>query len=255
MSFENVKVVVTGGAKGIGGACVKAFTEGGAKVCILDIDQAGQEFADTMGNDTFFIHCDVSKEDEVKTAFRKIEKNLGAVEVLVNNAGIQRYSTVTETSEEEWDLVMNVNLKSAFLCSKYAIPMMVNNNKGCVINVASVQSFISQKNVAPYTTSKTALLGLTRSIAVDYAPNIRSVAVCPGTVDTPMFRSSIQESPNPDEVLEECNEMHLVKRICSSEEVGELVTYLASDKAGFITGQAIRIDGGLGITIGGSKRD
>jgi len=255
MSFENVKVVVTGGAKGIGGACVKAFTEGGAKVCILDIDQAGQEFADTLGDDTFFIHCDVSKEDEVKTAFKKIEKKLGAVEILVNNAGIQRYSTVTETSEEEWDLVMNVNLKSAFLCSKYAIPMMVNNKKGCVINVASVQSFISQKNVAPYTTSKTALLGLTRSIAVDYAPNIRSVAVCPGTVDTPMFRSSIQESPNPDEVLEECNEMHLVKRICSSEEVGELVTYLASDKAGFITGQAIRIDGGLGITIGGSKRD
>ena len=255
MSFENVKVVVTGGAKGIGGACVKAFTEGGAKVCILDIDQAGQEFADTLGNDTFFIHCDVSKEDEVKTAFRKIEKKLGAVEILVNNAGIQRYSTVTETSEEEWDLVMNVNLKSAFLCSKYAIPMMVNNKKGCVINVASVQSFISQKNVAPYTTSKTALLGLTRSIAVDYAPNIRSVAVCPGTVDTPMFRNSIQESPNPDEVLEECNEMHLVKRICSSEEVGELITYLSSDKAGFITGQAIRIDGGLGITIGGSKRD
>tara|TARA_B000000460_G_scaffold187045_1_gene134590 strand:+ start:219 stop:986 length:768 start_codon:yes stop_codon:yes gene_type:complete len=255
MSFENVKVVVTGGAKGIGGACVKAFTEGGAKVCILDIDQAGQEFADTLGDDTFFIHCDVSKEDEVKTAFKKIEKKLGAVEVLVNNAGIQRYSTVTETSEEEWDLVMNVNLKSAFLCSKYAIPMMVNNKKGCVINVASVQSFISQKNVAPYTTSKTALLGLTRSIAVDYAPNIRSVAVCPGTVDTPMFRNSIQESPNPDEVLEECNEMHLVKRICSSEEVGELITYLASDKAGFITGQAIRIDGGLGITIAGSKRD
>ena len=255
MSFENVKVVVTGGAKGIGGACVKAFTEGGAKVCILDIDQAGQEFADTLGDDTFFIHCDVSKEDEVKTAFKKIEKKLGAVEVLVNNAGIQRYSTVTETSEEEWDLVMNVNLKSAFLCSKYAIPMMVNNKKGCVINVASVQSFISQKNVAPYTTSKTALLGLTRSIAVDYAPNIRSVAVCPGTVDTPMLRNSIQESPNPDAVLEECNEMHLVKRICSSDEVGELITYLASDKAGFITGQAIRIDGGLGITIGGSKRD
>ena len=255
MSFENIKVVVTGGAKGIGGACVKSFTEEGAKVCILDIDQAGQEFADTLGDNTFFIHCDVSKENEVKTAFRKIEKRLGTVEILVNNAGIQRYSTVTETSEEEWDLVMNVNLKSAFLCSKYAIPMMVNNKKGCVINVASVQSFISQKNVAPYTTSKTALLGLTRSIAVDYAPNIRSIAVCPGTVDTPMFRNSIQESPNPDEVLEECNEMHLVKRICSSEEVGELITYLASDKAGFITGQAIRIDGGLGITIGGSKRD
>ena len=125
MSFENVKVVVTGGAKGIGGACVEAFMEGGAKVCILDIDQAGQEFADSLGNDTFFIHCDVSKEDEVNTAFRKIEKKFGAEEVLVNNAGIQSYSTVTETTEEEWDLIMNVNFKSAFLCSKYAIPIML----------------------------------------------------------------------------------------------------------------------------------
>ena len=133
--------------------------------------------------------------------------------------------------------------------------MMVKNKKGCIINVASVQSFISQKNVAPYTTSKTAILGLTRSIAVDYAPEIRSVAVCPGTVNTPMLRNAIQESPNPDEVLKECNEMHLVKRIGSSNEVAELITYLSSDKASFITGQAIRIDGGLGITIAGSKRD
>ena len=255
MSFENVKVVVTGGAKGIGKACVKAFANKGATVIILDIDQTGKKLLGDIDGNIYFLQCDVSKENDVRTAFRKIEKKISTVEILVNNAGIQRYSTVTETSEEEWDLVMNVNLKSAFLCSKYAIPMMVKNKKGCIINVASVQSFISQKNVDPYTTSKTAILGLTRSIAVDYAPEIRSVAVCPGTVNTPMLQNAIQESPNPDEVLKECNEMHLVKRIGSSDEVAELITYLSSDKASFITGQAIRIDGGLGITIAGSKRD
>ena len=116
-------------------------------------------------------------------------------------------------------------------------------------------AFVSQVRVAPYTTSKTALLGLTRSIAVDYAPQIRCVAVCPGSVDTPMLRDAIRQSPNPDEVLDECVHMHPLKRIGSADEIAEVILYLCSDKAGFITGQPIRIDGGLGLSIGGSKRD
>jgi len=255
MSYKNRTVVVTGGAKGIGGACAEVFYVADANVCILDIDKSGEERANKLGERALFINCDVSKEKYVKEAFEKVIEHFGDIEILVNNAGIQRYTSVTETSEEEWDLVMNVNLKSAFLCAKYAIPSMLKNGKGCVINVASVQSFISQKNVAPYTTSKTALLGLTRSISVDYAPNVRSVAVCPGTVDTPMFRDAIQLSPNPDEIFQECVDMHLTQRVGSSKEVAELIAYLASDKAGFITGQAIRIDGGLGVSIPGSKRD
>jgi NAD(P)-dependent dehydrogenase (short-subunit alcohol dehydrogenase family) len=255
MSFDTKIVVVTGGAKGIGGSCSKVFHDAGATVCILDIDKNGKKLAEELGVNSTFIQCDVSNEQDVKNAFTKIIETYGDVDILVNNAGIQRYSTVTETTEQEWDLVMNVNLKSAFLCSKYAIPSMVKKGKGCIVNVASVQSFISQKNVAPYTTSKTALLGLTRSIAVDFAPKVRCVAVCPGTVDTPMLRGAINLSSNPEEVLQECNEMHLTKRIGTSEEVAELIAFLASDKAGFITGQAIRIDGGLGISIGGSKRE
>lgn len=255
MSYNNKTVVITGGAKGIGGACARVFHDGGANVIILDIDITGENLANELGERTLFYKCDVSKENQVEKAFDKLVKKFGDVEVLVNNAGIQRYTTVTDTTEEEWDLVMNVNLKSAFLCAKFAIPSMLKNGKGCVVNVASVQSFISQKNVAPYTTSKTALLGLTRSIAVDYAPSVRSVAVCPGTVDTPMLRDAIQLSPNPEEVFQECVDMHLTQRVGSSKEVAELIAYLASDKAGFITGQAIRIDGGLGISIPGSKRD
>jgi NAD(P)-dependent dehydrogenase (short-subunit alcohol dehydrogenase family) len=255
MSYKNKTVLITGGAKGIGGACAEVFYAQDANVVILDTDKSGADQAEKLGQRAIYINCDVSKENQVKAAVEKSVSTFGNVEVLVNNAGIQRYTTVTETSEEEWDLVMNVNLKSAFLCAKYAIPSMIKAGNGCVVNVASVQAFISQKNVAPYTTSKTAMLGLTRSIAVDYAPTVRSVAVCPGTVDTPMFRDSIQLSPDPDQVLQECVDMHLTKRVGSSKEVAELIAYLAGDKAGFITGQAIRIDGGLGVSIPGSKRD
>jgi NAD(P)-dependent dehydrogenase (short-subunit alcohol dehydrogenase family) len=255
MSFENKFVVITGGAKGIGGSCSEVFKRENAKVCILDVDEKGKVLADKLGEGTLFIKCDVSNGKEVAAAFEQIIKEMGDIDVLVNNAGIQTYGIVTKTTEEDWDRVINVNVKSAFLCAKHALPSMMKKGKGCIVNVSSVQAFISQNNVAGYTTSKTAMLGLTRSIAVDYAPKIRCVAVCPGTIDTPMLRSSFQLSPDPDEVYQECVKMHLPKRIGTSEEVAELIVYLAGDKAGFITGQAFRIDGGLGINIGGSKRD
>ncbi|MCB9267160.1 MAG: glucose 1-dehydrogenase [Lewinellaceae bacterium] len=255
MSLKGKNAVITGGAKGIGGAATRALHREGANVVILDVDSLGGKLAEELGKGALFFKCDVSRETEVRQAMEKAVETFGDLDILVNNAGIQRYSTVTETTEEEWDLVMNVNLKSAFLCAKHAIPSMLAKGKGVVINVSSVQAFITQNNVAPYTTSKTAMLGLTRSIAVDYAPNIRSVAVCPGTVDTPMLRDALQLSPDPEAVYQECVDMHLAKRICSPEEVAELIVFLASDKAPFITGQAIRIDGGLGLMVAGSKRD
>lgn len=172
----------------------------------------------------------------------------------MNNAGICPYSTVTETSEEQWDYVLGVNLKSAFLCSKYAIPLMLRRGAGAILNVASVQALMSQRNVAPYTTSKSALLGLTRSIAVDYGPQIRCLAICPGTVDTPMLRNAIKDSPDPAAVLRECEEMHVLKRIAQPEEIAELIVFASSELAPFITGQPVRIDGGLGIEIKGSKQ-
>ncbi len=251
MNYQNKTVVITGAAKGIGAACAKLFFDAGANVVLLDVAKDTSNINDDR---RLYIHCDVSSETQVNEAFQKVEQHFGSVDFLVNNAGIQRYGTVTETTVEEWDLVMNVNLKSLFLCSKYAIPFMLEKKKGVVINIASVQAFLSQQKVAAYTTAKSAILGLTRSIAVDYAPHIRCVAVCPGTIDTPMLRDSIALSPDPDEVMQECVDMHLTKRIGTPEEVAELVMFLCDDKASFITGQAIRIDGGLGITIQGSKR-
>ncbi len=252
MDYQNKTVVITGGAKGIGAACARLFYEANANVALLDV--ADDE--STINNQRWlYINCNVSFETEVKEAFYKIYDHFGSIDILINNAGIQRYGTVTETSADDWDFVMNVNLKSLFLCSKYAIPFMLQKQKGVIINMASVQAFVSQPKVAAYTTAKTAILGLTRSIAVDYSPYIRCVAVCPGTIDTPMLRDSFALSPDPAEVLQECIDMHLSKRIGTPEEVAELVKYLTDDKASFITGQAIRIDGGLGITIQGSKKD
>jgi NAD(P)-dependent dehydrogenase (short-subunit alcohol dehydrogenase family) len=132
---------------------------------------------------------------------------------------------------------------------------MLERGGGVVVNVSSVQAMISQQKVAPYTTSKTAMLGLTRSIAVDYAPKIRCVAVCPGTVDTPMMKWAAAQSLDPEAVYREVNEMHLPNRIGDPTEIADLILYLSSDRAGFITGQPYRIDGGLGVMIGGSKQE
>jgi NAD(P)-dependent dehydrogenase (short-subunit alcohol dehydrogenase family) len=251
MEFKNKTVIITGGSNGIGEACAKAFYEAGANVAVLDVQEDNKAFNDLRW---FYQACDVSKSGKVEAAVNAVYERFGSIDCLVNNAGIQRYGTVSETSEDDWDLVMNVNLKSYFLCSKYAIPLMDRSKGGVIINVSSVQAFVTQEKVAAYAASKTAILGLTRSIAIDYAPEIRCVAVCPGTIDTPMLRNAIALSPDPDVVMKECEDMHLVKRIGKPEEVAALIKFLCNDSASFITGEAIRVDGGLGIMIQGSKK-
>lgn len=249
MEFKNKTVVISGGSKGIGEACAMAFHRDGANVAVLDLVEP--TFIDDR---IMYIDCDVSVSAAVDTAMKAVYKKFGSIDYLINNAGIQRYGSVTETSEEDWDLVMNVNLKSYYLCARFAIPFMKQSGNGAVINVSSVQAFVTQQNVSAYATAKTAILGLTRSIAIDYAPAIRCVAVCPGTIDTPMLRNSLALSPDPDAVMKECEDMHLLKRIGKPEEVAATIKFLCSDAAAFITGESIRVDGGLGIMIEGSKK-
>ena len=244
--------VITGAAQGIGAATAALFLEQGTRVARLD--KLPEAKANPLPNDEshLYVQCDVSRADQVGQAFEHVENRFGHLDVLVNNAGIQHYGTVLETSEEAWDRVMAVNLKGAFLCARQALRAMTRQGLGVVVNVASVQGMVSQARVAAYATSKTALLGLTRSIAIDYAPGIRCVAVCPGSVDTPMLRWGVEQAHDPVAIMQECRDMHLLKRIAQPEEVAHLIAYLASDRAGFITGQAFRIDGGLGIRIEGA---
>ncbi|MEZ4701356.1 MAG: glucose 1-dehydrogenase [Rhodothermales bacterium] len=250
--FQDRTAVVTGGAKGIGAAIVRRLLAEGARVASLDLDEAGDPAL--AGERYRFVRCDASRSADVAEAFQAVRDAFGDPDILVNNAGIQHYGTVVSTTEAEWDRVMAVNLKSAFLCAQAAIPGMQRRGAGIVVNMSSVQAFHSQANVAPYTTSKTAMLGLTRSIAIDFGPSIRSVAVCPGTVDTPMVRWTAEQSGDPAALYDEVRQMHLVKRIAEPDEIAGLVAYLCSDEATFMTGQAVRIDGGLGVELGGTVK-
>lgn len=256
MSLKNKTVVITGGAKGIGAGCAAVFYREGANVVILDIDEnSGEHLAQKYGEKAIFVKCNITRENEVKHAMKTAVTRFGSLDFLINNAGILKYFPVTETSEENWDAVMNVNVKGAFFCAKHSIPHMLKAGEGVVVNMSSVQAYVAQQNVAAYVTTKSALIGLTRSIAVDYAPHIRSVAICPGGVDTPMNRENFQQSADPEKVRKATEDLHLNGRMAHQNEIGELAAFVCSGKGAFINGQPIRIDGGLGIKVGGSKTD
>lgn len=239
--------VITGGESGIGLASAKLLTEQNYKVIVLGLKETDELKLAGIS----FLSCDVSNAKAIEQAICQIVAAYGAIDCLVNNAGVLSYGTATDLSESEWDRVMAVNVKGPFLCAKYTIPHM--NDNAVIVNVASVQSFVAQPFVAAYATSKAAILGLTRSIAIDFAPKVRCVAVCPGTIDTPMLRGALAQAEDPQAMMQELNDSHLTGRIGQPEEVAELIAFLCSNKCGFINGQAIRVDGGLGVNVGGSK--
>lgn len=253
MNSTDKAALITGGAKGIGLAAAKKFLAEGIKVILVDNDEEeGKAVAVRLGENCFFAACDVSKSDPVRKSVEAGAEKFGGIDYLINNAGIIKYANAVTCTESDWDEVMNVNLKSAYLCAKHVLPVMLRRKSGVIINVASAQSFISSANMVHYTAAKSALLGLTRSIAIDFAPYVRAIAVCPGTVDTPMARNAWSMADDPKAIRQESIDMHLLKRLGKPEEIAELIFFLCSEKAAFITGQAIRIDGGLGINVPGS---
>jgi NAD(P)-dependent dehydrogenase (short-subunit alcohol dehydrogenase family) len=253
MEFINKVAVVTGGAVGIGRASAIAFSQRGAAVSVVDIDQSNGERTvrdiDTGGGKALFINADVSKSDDVKRMVQTTVEAFGGIDIVHNNAGIQRYGTAESTSEDEWDEVLRVNLKSVFLVSKYCIPEIKKRGGGAIVNTSSVQAFASQQNVAAYSATKAAIVGLTKSMAVDFAPyKIRVNAVCPGSVDTPMLRWAadyLYNERKSDDVVSEWGKYHALNRVAQPEEVAEVVLFLAGRGASFVTGAAYLVDGGM----------
>ncbi len=192
------------------------------------------------------VAADISNVADVKKAIQATVDRFGGIDVLVNNAGIQTFGDPVTTTEEVWDKTMNVNLKGHWLMSKYSIPEMLKRGKGSIVNVSSVQGLASQKNVVAYSTSKHAMIGLTRSMAVDMASrNVRVNCVCPGTVNTPMIQSIIELDTDPDKLKKILDKMHPLGRIAQPSEIGEVIAFLASDRASFMTGSIVVVDGGL----------
>ena len=256
MDFTNKVIVVTGGGSGIGQATAREFAQHNGAVAIFDRNaDAGRKTVEglrSQGHTAEYFAVDLAAGDQVERAVEAAAARMGGIDVLVNNAGIQRYGTATSTSEEEWDEVLNANLRSAFLASKHAIPHMTRRGGGSIIITGSVQSVTAQRNSMAYVVSKHALLGLTRSLALDYAPdNIRVNCVCPGAIDTPMLRWAASLDENPDRVVEACHRLSPMGRMGRPEEIARVIAFLASDLASYITGSAIMADGGLLAPTGG----
>jgi len=251
--LANRVAVVTGGAQGIGAACAEALVRAGSRVAILDVNsEMGEKTAKRLGKNLYFFKCDVGHSAEVESTFLAIRQRLGDPALLLNNAGIAQYKHFLEVTEELWDETLRVNLKSVYLCSRAAIPGMMRNGGGSIVNMASVQAFVSEYGISHYAASKSGILGLTRTISIDCAPLIRCNAVCPGCIESPMLQMSIQGNKEVENAIKN---MHLLRRVGKPEEVAELVLFLLGDRSAFITGQAYRLDGGMGSWIGTLPQD
>jgi len=249
MRLKNKVAIVTGAGKGIGWGIAKVFSQEGAKVVVVDWDEeAGKKTAEEIrqsGGDAIFVHCDVSNEEQVKAMVQATIDKYGRIDVLVNNAGIGVYKPVLEATSEDWDRCLAVNLKSVFLCSKYAIPHMQAAGKGAIVNISSVHSHATVNGVAPYAASKGGITALTRNMAIDYGPTIRVNAIAPGWVLTPLIQSIFDSYPDPAGQQRLVEQRQVMKRIGRPEDIGYAAAFLASDEASFITGTQLFVDGGL----------
>jgi NAD(P)-dependent dehydrogenase (short-subunit alcohol dehydrogenase family) len=206
------------------------------------------------GGEATAVMADVATADGARQLVQAGIDTYGGVDVLVNSQGIQRYGTVENTSEALWDEVMTVNVKSMYLTARFAIPAMRKRGAGVIVNVASVQGLATQTSVAAYSTSKSAIIGLTRTIAVDYAgEGIRANVVLPASVDTPMLRESadlFRGEQSNDALIAEWGRMHPIGRVARPAEVAEVIAFLASDRASFVTGGEYKVDGGMMAALG-----
>lgn len=252
--FQNRVVIVTGGAKGIGGGISRAFAKEGAQVLCADVDvvagkQIESESTDWAGK-IQFIEADVTKDAVCKTLIEIAISQWGRLDVVCNNVGIQptnSYLPAHELSEELWDRIIDVNLKSCFLMTRHSVPEMQKHNGGVIINTASVQGLQSMKGVSAYAASKGGILSLTRQLALEYAEDkIRVLAVNPGTIDTPLLDEAIAYGGQDMTIAKEnYGKAQPIGRIGTPEDIANAFLFLASDKASFMTGEYVCVDGGL----------
>jgi 3-oxoacyl-[acyl-carrier protein] reductase len=241
MRFQDKIVMVTGGAAGIGRVTAEAFAREGAKLAICDVNpQAGEAALAALGPEASFQKVDVASDADVAAWTEATVKRYGRIDVLVNNAGITRDSLLLRMKESDWDLVMSINLKGAFLCTRAVVRQMAQQRSGRIVNVASVVGVVGNVGQANYVASKAGLIGFTKTVAREFAARGVTVnAVAPGYIETQMTAA----------LSDKVKEMFLAQiplaRAGSPEDVAAAVTFLASDQAAYLTGQVLHVSGGM----------
>jgi len=236
--------IVTGAASGIGLGIAQLFIKEGAKVVFSDINKSGKAEADTAGRNALFIECDISNAESVRNLVAKTLEIFGTIDILINNAGILYQKPISETSDEDWNAVINTNLKGPFLLTREVLPIFEKHAKGKIVNIASIAGIIGYENLSAYCASKGGIIALTRSLALEFAPKKINVnCICPGAIRTGMTK-----------VIED-NEMMLKQTLMSIPagrmgdpiDIANAALYLASDESNYVTGASIVVDGGWSV--------
>ncbi len=248
MRFKDKVVLITGAAGGIGSATAKRFASEGAKIVLVDMDQEGSEKAAKKLNlnaeDYLVVKADVTKEEDVKNYVKEAKDRFGKIDVFFNNAGIEaKYESIMETDSDAMEMVLDVNLKGVYYGLKHVLKVMTEQGSGSIINTSSTAGLLGFPNMAPYVASKHAVIGLTKTAALEVAAKkVRVNAICPAPVDTDMMED-IEEASGMEQ--EDFNVAIPLGRYAKAKEIAALVAFLGSDDASYITGSAYTIDGAM----------
>ena len=250
MRLNNKVAIITGAGSGIGAATAVIFAKEGARVVIADIEKnKGMDTVDLIkrnNGEAIFVQVDLTAADSIKKMVISTIEAYDRLDILVNNAGIYLQANAVDTSEKDWNRIMDVNLRGVFLCCKYSIPEMIKGGKGGVIvNVGSEAGIVGIKNQVAYNVSKGGIIALTRSMAVDFATqNIRVNCVCPGTTETTLVKEALSKASDPEKARRELEMVRPANRLGRPEEIAYGILYMASDESPYATGTILSIDGG-----------
>lgn len=251
MNFKGKVVIITGGSQGIGMAISLAFARSGAFVVIADIDvTAGKEHLEhlkSFDSQAMFVPTDISRESDVQHLAETVIHHFGSIDIVINNAGIFDRKSIFERTMEEWDQILAVNLRGPYMMAKYCGDALMKANPGVIIHIASTRALMSEADTEPYSASKGGILALTHSLAVSLAPKVRVNAISPGWIEVSNWKKTSARKV-PIHSLRD-KEQHLVGRVGKPEDIAEICLFLASEKAGFISGANFVIDGGMTVKM------